>query len=420
MANSIHFQFAVYYLPLPSKDPSATLRQILTRKPDKLKLVERMPDTPDELLVCAHVLNAVQKEYPPPAIKSLRYFGHGLTQEQMNALQKCKQAFILDFRHPKKNVWEGLRTANEIAELIARETGGILWDEETREVYSPDEWHRKRIASWTEEFPDISTQTIIHVYKPKEYVRAITLGMSKIGLPDVIIENISWSIDRSMVNLINLFCQSLAEGATIKKPGEFDLNLRAVKTRKVRDPHIESLKPNAVAIVFLSLKKGKWEQGDPQNRLIEIDFDKYAGPNAQARQGKMLESLFGWEDTTISVKHNEELLAASRKVKEKLPALYKAFTEGLQPGEYIQLKAPFATSEGGNEWMWVEVIAWKENKIKGLLKNEPTNIPFLQVGQLVEIKQEDVFDYIRYFPDGREEGNTTGDIIRKIQQEKNK
>ena len=41
------------------------------------------------------------------------------------------------------------------------------------------------------------------------------------------------------------------------------------------------------------------------------------------------------------------------------------------------MKAPFATPNGDREWMWVEISSWKDDKIKGLLENEPLNIPSL-------------------------------------------
>lgn len=68
--------------------------------------------------------------------------------------------------------------------------------------------------------------------------------------------------------------------------------------------------------------------------------------------------------------------------------------------------------------MWVEITVWQGNTIKGLLKNEPYRIPSLHGGQIVQVKQEDVFDYMRSYPDGRIEGNQTGTIIQKLQQDK--
>jgi uncharacterized protein YegJ (DUF2314 family) len=415
MSDSIGFQFAVYYLPKPAKDPLTVLHEVLAARHSKLKLVAQLPKAAQEPLLSAHMLDRVQEEYAPPDMKSLGYFGRGLTREQAQALQKSAQAYILDFGHPGAEVWPGLRTACEIAEAVARETGGLLWDEQTREVFSPDEWHKRRIASWKEVVPEISRHTVIHAYNTGEYVRAITLGMSKFGLPDVVVDEFSWSSNESMGLLINLFSQAMGEGAAVAKGGEFDLDLRALKNKKVRDTQLESLKHNATATALLSLRKGKWEEGDPNNRLIEIAFNRYPGRDVHASQEQLLSSLFGWEDAVTNVKHNEELLAASGRAKAQLPLLQQAFAAGLQPGEYIQVKAPFAVPAGGQEWMWVEITAWNGNDIKGLLKNEPFNIPSLHGGQIVEIRQQDVFDFIRRYADGREEGNETGAIIRKMQ-----
>src|SRR5260221_11494436 len=130
----------------------------------------------------------------------------------------------------------------------------------------------------------------------------------------------------------------------------------------------------------------------------------------------MIAYLFGSEDSLFKGQHNEELLAASAKARSKLSELPIAFIAGLQPSEFIELKAPFHTPDGGTEWMWVEVTSWKGDKIKGLLDNDPSFISDLHAGQVVEIQQEDVFDYIRHYPDKRIEGNTTSDIIRRISE----
>jgi len=153
------------------------------------------------------------------------------------------------------------------------------------------------------------------------------------------------------------------------------------------------------------------------NRLIEITFDRCPGRDVHARQEAMLSSLFGWEDRASAVTHDEQLLAASRRARAQLPVLRQLFAEGLRPGEFILVKAPFAVPGGGQEWMWVEITAWKGSMIKGLLKNEPFNIPDLHGGQIVEVNQENVFDYIRRHPDGTQEGNMTAAIIQKMEQD---
>ena len=79
------------------------------------------------------------------------------------------------------------------------------------------------------------------------------------------------------------------------------------------------------------------------------------------------------------------------------------------------LKAPFETSSGGNEWMWVEVSSWKGGAIDGLLGNEPAEVPGLHAGATVRVNEKDIFDYIFYKADGSTEGNETGREIEKSQ-----
>jgi uncharacterized protein YegJ (DUF2314 family) len=413
MAGSMRFVFAVYLLPGHTADPSAVLREALAGKYKLLKQVDEIPGTPREMLVHAHLERHALKEYRPPDIATLKYAGQGLSPEQSQALQKSDTAFILEFAHPKESVWTALRTANALVEEIARKTAGLIWDEETREAFSPDTWHQKRLASWTTAVPDISTQTVVHVYGTGEYVRAITLGMSKAGLPDVVVQDVPMSTDDQAVNLINIFCQSMAEGATFKPSGKFNLDLRAIKDLHARDPQLKSLKKNATGMACLALRPGKWEEGDAKNRLVELSSDRYSGPDQQAQQEAMFSSFFGSEDSYTEVEHTSELLEASRKAREHLPELRKAFNAGLRPGEYIQLKAPFVIPDGGHEWMWVEVSSWKSDEIKGTLQNDPFKIPDLHAGQIVEVNEKVIFDYIRRYPDKHREGNTTGAILAK-------
>ena len=68
--------------------------------------------------------------------------------------------------------------------------------------------------------------------------------------------------------------------------------------------------------------------------------------------------------------------------------------------------------------MWIEITSWKQSRITGLLANEPFNITGLHVGQIVEVEEGDVFDYIRQYPDEHREGNTTGEILRKLNERK--
>jgi uncharacterized protein YegJ (DUF2314 family) len=412
----MHFEFAVYLPPVPYEpnQPMQAVTESLKGYPD-LKLVDKLPEHPQGMLVHAKLNENVQGSYVPPSPDMLKYSGHGLTSKQVEALQNASAALILDFAHPQKDVWKGLRAATELVSDIAAKTDGLIWDEETREAFSPESWRQLRMNRWTEP-PRISHQIIIHAYNTGHSVRAITLGMAKMGLPDLIVEETGWSNNTQVENLITLVGQALAEGQLLTRSGEFRLALQQIKNADEHDSVVKSLKTNATKVGCLTLIPGKWEEGDPHNTLIRLTFAKYPGKDSQARQDRMVSSFFGWEEDIAYIKEDDELSAASARAKQQLPALQKAFAAGFQPGESLQLKAPFKTDSGGIEWMWVQVTSWRGNRIKGILNNEPDHVQDLHLGQKVEVRQEEIFDYLHTFPDDREEGNTTTAIIQRMQR----
>ena len=48
-----------------------------------------------------------------------------------------------------------------------------------------------------------------------------------------------------------------------------------------------------------------------------------------------------------------------------------------------------------------------------MLNSEPSNCPDLYAGQTVNVKESEVFDYIRHFSDGTQEGNETAALIER-------
>jgi uncharacterized protein YegJ (DUF2314 family) len=414
MVEGITFEFAI--LPKPTNEPLTELKRILTEKTFDFRLADKIDEQNKEPTILARMENDPQNNYAPPSLSSLQYFGRGLTRQQADELQTTESVFLLNFSYTNDRVWDGMRSALELTEMLARSTGGLIWDEATREVFTPEVWHQKRIAEWAEDVPEVAKHTVIHAYKKDDFVRAITLGMSKFGLPDVVIENFSWSLNRNMGHIANMFAQTIAEGAVLTKPGEFDLDFRSIKNAQVREPQVSTLKPNATGIALLSVKKGTWEDGDPMNRLIELTFNRGLGPDDHAKQQQIVAEAFGWEDSAALVKQDDELEQASRRARKKLSALRAEFVRGLAPGEFIQVKAPFRTPDDSQEWMWVEISSWSGDKIIGLLKNEPLNIPNLHGGQIVEVSESKVYDYLRRHADGTTDGNETGRLIEKRSQ----
>lgn len=414
---NIAFEYALYLPANPSGDVLAQARAIAKKLDTQLQEVADLSQPPAGRSVIWQLETDVAKHYAPPSLNTLKYSGRGLSAAQADSLQGAKQALRITFAHPQAKMLEGLRAANALAlTLIKALPGSLLWDEQTREVFTAQAWQERRVASWTTVWPQVAKHITIHAYNDGDSVRAITLGMSKFGLPDVVVAGFSWSNNAPVGNLINAVSQRWVEGARPEASGLFTLKPQAIVNAAAREHATSDLKPNAQPQVQMLLRSTPADDGDPDNRLIVLSAERSEGADASSKQEALLSALFGSEDKVVMVKHNDEINAASAHARLKLPALAAAFNAGLKPGEFIQLKAPFKTSDDGTEWMWVEVQRWQGDAITGMLKNEPYYIPNLHGGQIVTIKQSEVFDYIRSDADGHEEGNETSVLIEKYQQ----
>ncbi|HXC39301.1 MAG TPA: DUF2314 domain-containing protein [Burkholderiales bacterium] len=418
MANVVSFEFAVYYLPKPDSDPRQALKRLASKLDAGWHVVDSPSQSPAQPELSIRLEKDVQHNYAPPGMANLQYSGRGLSLQQAKALQNSKTALILGFTHSKTKVWTVLAAANRLAEQVARETDGLVWDEQTREVFTPDAWRAHRIES-SDSVPDVRKHIIVHAYRSGERLRAVTLGMGKFGLPDVVINDVDPSLGDPLSHVVHAFCQAMAEGATFSGNREFDLDFDSIRHPAFRGPPSARLRLQPRAVARLAVRKGIREDGDAENRLLEVSMERYPGPDIHAKQQNMVAAAFDRQDSVTAIRDDDKALNdASRRAKAKLPALKAAFAAGLQPGEFILVKAPFASRGSTTEMMWVRITRWSETSIEGLLEDEPVQKTTLHAGQVVRLAERDVFDYVRRFADGREDGGETDKIIKEMRRAK--
>jgi uncharacterized protein YegJ (DUF2314 family) len=85
----------------------------------------------------------------------------------------------------------------------------------------------------------------------------------------------------------------------------------------------------------------------------------------------------------------------------------KAWEGGLPSGDRLYVKAPFTSDRGDLEYLWVQVVSWRERSIDGVLRSEPVWVEGLAAGDVVSVDQQGVFDYLWRRSDGSSEGNET-------------
>lgn len=416
VAARVQFEFAIYYPTPPAIEPMAALRRLVAAGASMPHLVERLATTGTAIEVRGEWVANAARDYAPPSLDMIGYFGRGLAPEQAKALAQAGEAFRMDFAHAGKDRLGALRNAEILVEQVARETHGLVWDDETREPFTPDAWHAFRVQGWEGDVPDVARHTVIHVYPSETRYRCITLGMDKFGEPDIVVEDVATSDSSDAADVINVLAQALVEGAATDAKGQVTVRLQQSRHSAVNKRQGEGLKPNAERAARLLLVRGVREKGDADNDLLRIAFDRYDGPDEHARQAALLAGLFGSTDGIAHIHHDARLMAARDAARAHLPQLREIFNKGLAPGEYIDVKAPFDTDSGNREWMWVEVTAWKGDRIEGTLQNTPDDVSRLRAGQDVVVSQADLFDYLFHHADGRDEGNTTGAIIQEAER----
>ena len=417
--------FVLYFLPEPIEDP-ASLFPVLAKEAfpgvEAEAMVTEVRLEVAEPLVGYYTEKAPLESFVPPDESLMPHVAKGLTDEQMEQVQKTDRAFIIRLAYSKDNILSNVREANLLISKFAKRTGALIWDSTTRELYTVESFEARRIDTWPElKSPDIRSQISVNVYRKEEnkFCRAVTLGMRKFGLPDLVIQDFAWSDHRGAANLINLVAQNLLETGGFETPEKTKISIKEIFNEGFKESLTKSLVGEAAGEAHIQVLRGKWQDGDASNRLLEIGFGHYQGQNVQLRQARLFDELFGYEDSVTNVRHDKKIKAASDKAKAMLPALRTRFNNGLPTGEAILLKAPFTKDDGGNEWMWVEVTEWeRKGEVSGILRNEPMHIKGLHAGMEVSFAEADVFDFLMRKADGSVEGNQTGKLVREKTEKK--
>lgn len=345
---------------------------------------------------------------------TLRYFGRGIDADDEARVAKPWPVTALVLLVEGEQAGPALKSVTALVAEAARSLGAVVDDPEARLHYSAREF-TTRVARGGFEggLPVVPRHVAIHSYEKDDgTLRSVTVGMSKLGLPDLVVNAHGRHAGETIGILLNVVAQTLAERGRTDAAGRLEVDLRKLRSRTVREPQLASLKKGAAAKAVLSIAAGKREEGDAENRLMELTFEGKPGGPAE-RQEAVLDEIFGSEDAVRHVEHDEAVLAESARARARLLALKPAWLKGHAPGEQLMVKAPFRTASAGTEWMWVEVTRWEGARIVGLLANDPFEVPGLRAGARVEVEEGSVFDYLHTREDGTEDGNTTAKLLRE-------
>lgn len=408
--DDVTVQFAVYLLQERGGDLAEQAVAVARRHAPELRIAQSQDSPP--ALPALHVGLPPIAEYSPPDAGNLRYTGRGLDDDLLLRVPRATGVVVLTVAAASEGAGGTHRALLQTVHELAIRWDGVLWDEATREVFSPHAWKETRLT-WRADPPRLSDHITMHAYRDGELIRIVTLGMGKFGLPDMVVNDVSSGDVRGIGNLINLATQTLHEQPAIAEAGRLPVSIDEIASASEREEQQSKTLDNAKRGVVLDVLVATPEEGDPENRLLEIFFAA-DGRAPQVGHNQVVSTLYGSHDEISSVSHdNTELMAASARAVTALMKLKPGFGDGPDVNEQLLVKAPFKTPGGGNEWMWVEVVSWQGSAIKGILANDPFDVPDLQAGATVRVDESTVFDYMHRRPDGSQVGNETGAIIQR-------
>jgi len=234
--------------------------------------------------------------------------------KKRNFIQNAKNAMEIHFAYPKNLLFTSLKKANKTIYNIAQKYKGLIWDIETKEVFTAEEWGEKRVKRYSNANPLVESQIQINCFTKDSKLRAITLGMSKFGQPDILIKNYSVTNNQAVKNLIKILAQLLIEDIKVGK--NIHLNTKKI-TNKDFIEKLLPLKENKEINIELPIAMGHWEEGFSQNFIIEILFNKIEGETLHQKQSKLLANIFGLEEDFIEIEYDSVIEMFKNKVKQE-------------------------------------------------------------------------------------------------------
>ena len=401
----VGFEFALYFAPQPKTDPEAALAKLLQKDfasfSDYIALRQKWSDIGD---------------YAPPTPEAFRHTTRGMEMEQGARIAQSEKVFVLGFEARRGDLLRANREANALLHRLAELTDGFPWDEECRLLYSPSAWRERRMATWQGDVPDIRSHMNMHAYRNPDLVRIITLGMRKFGLPDLVVAQVPSGNSRAAGNTINACAQRMLEGQSFAD-GRLELVLAEIRHDAMRKSVLSKPLAGATGRMTIHLPEASWEEGDPRNRLLALEFPDAPGESAIEKQAAAFALLYGAEDPIIGRRAGDaKLKAASEKARAAFFAKSDRFRKGFEPNERLVVKTAFKIGDQV-EYMWVEVVGWKPAAIEGILMNDSHFDEKLREGRRVSVDLMDVYDYIHYKPDGTHDGNETGKVLNEQQDQ---
>ena len=215
--------------------------------------------------------------------------GRGLTDAVKKALPKAKRVSVIDVTMPLGGA--SLLETSKVMLAFAHATGGVMWDEESAEYLSAEQWKARRIDSWEKTVPNVSTS--VKVYEDALEGDAVNLrtgGMKHLGLPELVLESVADGVKDDAKALLYAAAQTLAEKKGPVSEGPLEVSIPKIKHAAFRKQLEGQTSKNAERSLEVELVGG--DSSKRPTLLVQLP----AGGNSDQRVEAALDTFFGFGD----------------------------------------------------------------------------------------------------------------------------
>jgi len=336
------------------------------------------------------------------------------------ALAGSEQVLVAWVAGPRHEARATLAVAHAAFATAARIGGGWVEDLDTGTVYGASAWAardpRGPLTDWF----------VVDAEPAKEgddsTLRVVSRGLRRFGLPELVVEDVPAEAAGDVAFVVNAVAETLdakggAVGDSVQVDSAFVQGMASLSPAEAGE---EDPAPPLLRLRFEGSLAVGAEEPAPEPAPVDLlppvpvaAIDPTPAPLALP-YGEPAPQTRTDAPSEPAPPPPASLAEARAQATARLDGVVRAaWSAGLREGEVVAVSAPFRTRTGGTEYLWVELRQWSGTNMSGVLANEPYAVPNLHKGDLVAVRQADVFDYIWKKADGTREGNGTAPFVTR-------
>ncbi len=309
----------------------------------------------------------------------------GLGAAERAGVTKLPRVVVVHVKTPTGPDELALRAAIAGAAAIARDIGGVVWDQLLARLESA-----RTFAAHAVTAPlgagVFRRDRVELLYQPKTegIVRVLTAGLSRWGAPDVEAVAVPTVATPRVAEVVLAVAQAIADGATTQP---LVLTRDDVARARGQPYALDAGLPPATP-VEVDVVTANPENGDPNDFMARIVPNAGEGPIGYV---DLAERFFG---RILAASPDSDVLAFQRaKAQGKLAALVTSWEAQKAGGARLLVMLPFVIpGDAGVESMWIEVTKADARTVTGRVMDDPLGATDVKHGDEVTRPRADVED----------------------------